>query len=130
MPQVLHGRFDLRPHATGRELSLAVPALHFIACDPLQLPLRRLLVLKIDSVGIGADDEEIGVQVRSEQRGSPVLVDDRLGASHAIPMLDHRNTASADGDNDHAEVEDLPNDVTFEDLDRSRGGDDPTVAAR
>ncbi len=76
-------RLDLRAHVAGRKVPLGVVAAQFGGRDASERPLVGLLVVQADALGVGRDDEQVGAELRCEQRRRAILVDDGLDTAQA-----------------------------------------------
>jgi hypothetical protein len=99
-------RLDLRPHRAGPELSLLLQRAELGHGDLTEPPLGRRAEVHGDALDVGEYGEDGGVELLGEQGAREVLVDDRLDPPQGTAsVVDHRDAATAVGDDDRPVVE-------------------------
>ena len=95
----------------------------------MQWSLGRLLVVEIDKVCVGGDDEEVGAKMGSEQRRCAVFVDHCLDADDVLAFARHRDAAPATSNDQHSALNQTADDFKFNNLDGLRRRDHAAIAA-
>ena len=109
--------FDFRSHGAGIELD----ASQFIRAGDPQRVLGRLAPIQVDGIGVGQDQQGIGLDLSGQVGGGHVFVDHRFDAGQALAIPGHRNAATT-GTDDEVPLGDQGFDgVAFDDALGQRG---------
>src|SRR6185437_5037801 len=90
--------------------------------------LGRALVVAVDKVGICGDGEDIHPQARGQQGGGPVLINHRFHSLQCSIAAHYGNAAATHGDNQHAVIDQIPDNLQFDDI-NGLGGRNHTAVA-
>ena len=114
-----HG-FDFGAHVSRREMAGSRVVLQLRRGDLPQRTLRGLLVIQVHVVGVSGNNEQIGAETGSQQRGGAVLVDDGFHALQSPVLRDDGNASASARDDDHALLDQISNDLQFNNFNRLR----------
>ena len=117
------GGFHLRAHRPGSEGLAAQLA----RCHPVEPALVSRPPVLVHAVDVRGHQEQVGIDLASEQLARQVLVDDRLDAPERSFLVRHpgrRDPSTAGADDEHAVLEQPANRPDLEDPLRRRRRDD------
>ena len=123
------GSLYLGQHGTGSELVLADVLLRLGNAHLLQALLIGLAPVDGNTVHSGEDEQRIRVQQLRDLGGSKVLIDNRGNAYQLAVLLDDRDSAAADGDDNRAGFYNSLYYVLLHHVNGLGGGNDTAVAA-
>ena len=109
-----HGRIDLRPHRSRREVQLA----QLIGSHVVEPALRRGPPTLVHRFHIGGHHEKIGVDVPGQQLAGEILVDDGLDPAEGSLTAGHpggRDATPAGADDEHTVLQEPPDRADLED---------------
>ena len=97
--------------------------------DLPQRTLRGFLVVQIHEVGVGGNNKQIYAEVGGQRRGGAVFVDDGFDALQSSVVPDHRNPSASARDDQHALLDQIANDLEFNNVNRIRRRNHAAITA-
>ena len=116
---------DLRPHAPFRKLSFGKIPPAFCRRHGGELPLGGLPVVETDHFFVGLNGKNVGMQLRCQNGGRVILVDDRFHPLRDVVIVEDRHAPAPAGDHDESPVDARTDRFKLHDPARLGGGDDP-----
>src|SRR5205807_8591671 len=123
--------FDLGAHAAGAELRSGEQVVRGSQVEAPNGALVRGAVSVVHGVDVGQDQQDVGLDVAAEDRGHPVLVDDRVDSFESQRgIVIYGGTAAPARDDDVAGGDQVPDHVALDHADRLGARREPSPATR